>query len=65
LEPHLGKQAFSANMGVLAKMKIVLKQSAGFLRAETVAKALTEVNRKIAFTLDAFMVGLKTESPRR
>jgi hypothetical protein len=43
-------------MGLIDKMKIVLKQASELLSAEVIAKDLTEVNRKIVSSLQKFMV---------
>jgi hypothetical protein len=56
LEPFLGTKPFRSGMGVTDKMKIVLKQAGELLASEVVAKTLTEVNRKIASSLQNFVV---------
>jgi hypothetical protein len=43
-------------MGLREKMKIVLKQASEVLASERVAKTLAEVNRKIASSLQVFVV---------
>jgi hypothetical protein len=43
-------------MGLIDKMKIVLKQANELMSAEVIAKELTEVNRKIASSIQKFMV---------
>jgi hypothetical protein len=59
LEPLLGTEPFRPDMGMITKMKIVLKQAEELLASELIAKALTEVNRKIASSLQTFMVRLR------
>jgi hypothetical protein len=56
LEPFLGTKPFRSGMGVIDKMKVVLKQAGELLASELVAKTLTEVNRKIASSLQNFVV---------
>jgi hypothetical protein len=58
LEPFLGTKPFRPGMGVIDKMKVVLKQAGELLASEMVAKTLTEVNRKIASSLQNFVVRL-------
>jgi hypothetical protein len=43
-------------MSVIDKMNVVLKQTGELLASEAIAKTLTEVNRKIASSLQSFMV---------
>jgi hypothetical protein len=43
-------------MGLVDKMKVVLKQAGELLASEVIAKTLTEVNRKIASSLQNFVV---------
>jgi hypothetical protein len=45
-------------MGLREEMRIVLKQAGEVLASELVAKTLTGVNRKIASSLQAFVVRL-------
>jgi hypothetical protein len=59
LEPFLGTKPFLPGMGVVDKMKVVLKQAGELLASEVVAKTLTEVNRKIASSLQNFVVRLR------
>jgi hypothetical protein len=56
LEPFLGTKPFRPGMGVIDKMKVVLKQAGELLASEVIAKTLTEVNRKIASSLQNFVV---------
>jgi hypothetical protein len=59
LEPFLGTEPFHPGMGLVDKMKVVLKQAGELLASEVVAKTLTEVNRKIASSLQNFVVRLR------
>jgi hypothetical protein len=56
LEPYLGSDDFRPGMGLREKMKVVLKQAGEVLASELVAKTLTGVNRKIASSLQVFVV---------
>jgi hypothetical protein len=56
LDPFLGTEPFRPGMGLIDKMKVVLKQAGELLASEFVAKTLTEVNRKIASSLQNFVV---------
>ena len=56
LKPYLEGQAFQPGMGVVERMKTALKYTTELMRAELVANSLTEANRKIAFSLQQFMV---------
>jgi hypothetical protein len=58
LEPLLGTKPFRPGTGVIDKMKFVLRQTGELLASEAVAKSLAEVNRKIASSLQTFMVML-------
>jgi hypothetical protein len=56
LEPFLGTEPFGPGMGLIDKMKVVLKQAGEVLSSEAIAKTLAEVNRKIASSLQNFVV---------
>jgi hypothetical protein len=56
LEPFLGTEPFRPGMGVIDKMKVVLKHAGELLASEAIAKTLAEVNRKIASSLQNFVV---------
>jgi hypothetical protein len=59
LEPFLGTKPFRSGMGVINKMKIVLKQANELLTSEVVAKTVAEMNWKIASSLQNFLVRLR------
>jgi hypothetical protein len=59
LEPFLGTEPFHQGMGVIDKMKIVLEQVGELMASEAIAKTLAEVNRKIASSLQTFVVRLR------
>jgi hypothetical protein len=53
------RQPFKPGMGVIEMMKAVMKQAGELLTAEATEKALTELNRKIASSLQYFIVRVK------
>jgi hypothetical protein len=59
LEPFLGTEPFHPGMGVIDKMKVVLKQAGELLASEVIAKTLAEANRRIASSLQTFVVRLR------
>jgi hypothetical protein len=43
-------------MGVIDRMKVMLKQASELLTSEVIAKTLAEANRRIASSLQTFVV---------
>jgi hypothetical protein len=59
LEPFLGTESFHPGMGVIDKMKVVLKQAGELLTSEVIVRTLAEANRRIASSLQTFVVRLR------
>jgi hypothetical protein len=56
LEEYIGTESLQPTVGVIDKMRFMLRQASEVLSTEVIGRALIEVNRKIASSLSAFMV---------
>jgi hypothetical protein len=56
MEKYIGQRPFRPGMSFREKIHIWMRQGVELLSAETIAKALPELNRQILFSLQIFMV---------